>query len=289
VPGEKEPRGGLSEAQSKSMADAIEALKQAGAIIVDPVEIQSVMDPDPKNTFLAWGTCGGPKDVKGTDQDCSVVLKHGMKRDFNAWLASIGPAAPVKTLAELRAFNLAHASRNAIKYAQANLDVSDEMDVEKDKARWEADRAKDVRLAGTKRHRRGDAEEPPGRAALPGRERRGDFGEARLPDGDRPVWPGRARGATQPAAVPRRLHAEARPVWRELRRDGVQRAAPHRTGLRVRTGHQEAGAAAKRAVATDTTARPTMTVAANRSGAGSAPTIRCDGRDWPRRPEPHLG
>ncbi len=150
VPGEKEPRGGLSEAQAKSMADAIDALKKEGAIIVDPVEIPSVVDPDPQNNFLAWGTCGGPKDVKGKDQNCSIVLKYGMKRDFNAWLATLGPVAPVKTLSELRAFNTAHAAtRNAIKYGQANLDVSDEMDVEKDKARWEADRAKDIRLAGT--------------------------------------------------------------------------------------------------------------------------------------------
>ena len=57
-----------------------------------------------------------------------------MKRDFNAWLASLGAAAPVKTLAELRAFNTAHANRNAIKYAQANLDRSDALDLEKDRA-----------------------------------------------------------------------------------------------------------------------------------------------------------
>jgi amidase len=35
-----------------------------------------------------------------------------------------------------------------LKYGQSNLDISDEMDVEKDRARYEADRAKDVRLAG---------------------------------------------------------------------------------------------------------------------------------------------
>ena len=77
-----------------------------------------------------------------------------MKRDFNAWLASLGPAAPVKTLAELRAFNTAHANRNAIKYAQANLDQSDALDLEKDRAKWQADRDKDIRLARDARHRR---------------------------------------------------------------------------------------------------------------------------------------
>jgi amidase len=145
--GDKEPRGGLSEAQAKSMADAIDVLKKEGAILVDPADIPSVVDKDPKNNFLQWSSCGG-NDKKGKDANCSVILKYGMKRDFNAWLASLGPAAPVKTLAELRAFNTAHANRNAIKYGQANLDVSDEMDLEKDKARWEADRAKDIRLGG---------------------------------------------------------------------------------------------------------------------------------------------
>ncbi|MDO8681106.1 MAG: amidase family protein [Acidobacteriota bacterium] len=148
-PGDKEARGGISEAQAKSMADAIAVLKKEGAVIVDPADIPSVIDPDPANNFLKWGSCGGPADVRGKDLNCSYALKYGMKRDFNIFLASLGAAAPVKTLAELRAFNTAHANRNAIKYGQANLDVSDEMDIEKDKARWEADRAKDIRLGGT--------------------------------------------------------------------------------------------------------------------------------------------
>lgn len=148
LPGEKEPRGGIAEAQAQSMADAIEVLKKEGATVVD-ADIPSVVDPDPKNNFLLWGTCAGPADVRGKDQNCSYALKYGMKRDFNAWLASLGAAAPVKTLAELRAFNLAHGSRNAIKYGQAQLDVSDEMDVERDRARWQADREKDIRLGAT--------------------------------------------------------------------------------------------------------------------------------------------
>ena len=83
------------------------------------------------------------------DADCTVVLKYGMKRDFNAWLASLGPSAPVKSLTELREWNLAHAKADTLKYGQSNLDISDEMDVERDRARYQADRAKDIRLAGT--------------------------------------------------------------------------------------------------------------------------------------------
>ena len=144
-PGAKEPRGGLNEAQAKSMAEAIEALKTAGATVVD-ADIPSVVDPDPKNNFLLWG---GACDKGPRDPNCSSVLWYGMKRDFNAWLATLGQAAPVKTLAELRAFNTARSNRNAIKYAQTNLDNSDLLDLEKDRAKWQADRDTDIRLAAT--------------------------------------------------------------------------------------------------------------------------------------------
>ena len=149
VPGEKEPRGGLSETQAKAMAEAIEILKQEGAVIVDPADIPSIVDTDAKSNFLNWSTCSGTDGAKGKDSNCSVVLKYGMKRDFNAWLATLNGTGPVKTLTELRQWNVAHQSRGAIKYGQANLDVSDEMDLTKDKPRWEADRAKDIRLGAT--------------------------------------------------------------------------------------------------------------------------------------------
>jgi amidase len=88
-------------------------------------------------------------DVKGQDASCSVDFKYGMKRDFNAWLTTLGPAAPVKTLTELRQWNIAHQKAGAIKYGQALLDMSDEMDVNADRARYQADRAKDLRLTAT--------------------------------------------------------------------------------------------------------------------------------------------
>jgi amidase len=149
VPGSDRPRGGLNPSQAAVMAEAIDVLKEQGAIVVDPVDIPSVSSPDPKANFLLWSACGGMDDAKGKDEDCSVDLKYGMKRDFNTWLASLGPLAPVKTLSELRAWNTAHEKAGAIKYGQAQLDISDEMDVERDKARYEADRAKDIRLGGT--------------------------------------------------------------------------------------------------------------------------------------------
>ena len=131
------------------MTEAIEILKAQGAIIVDPADIPSVVNPDPDKNFLLWGQCGGNTNSKGKDANCSVVLKYGMKRDFNAFLQSLGPSAPVKTLTELREWNLTHTQSGSIRFGQSNLDVSDEMDVVADKARYEADRARDIDLAGT--------------------------------------------------------------------------------------------------------------------------------------------
>jgi amidase len=115
-------------------------------VIVDPADIPSVVSEDQQNSLLRWNPC---TTGKGSDADCSTVFKYGMKRDFNQWLASLGPAAPVKSLTDLRQFNLAHKAAGAIKYGQSLLDISDQMDVEADRARYQADRAKDVLLAGT--------------------------------------------------------------------------------------------------------------------------------------------
>ncbi len=145
--GEEKPRGGLDAAQAKVMADAIAVLKQQGAVIVDPADIPSYVDRDPKSNFLQWDYCSGADQAKGKDETCSVDFKYGMKRDFNKWLASLGPSAPVKTLTELRQWNLDHVKAGAIKYGQSRLDISDEMDLKADRARYEADHRKDLLLS----------------------------------------------------------------------------------------------------------------------------------------------
>jgi amidase len=127
-------RGGLNPAQTKVMEDAIAALKAAGATVID-VDIPSMLETDPKENLLTAGN--------------SIVLNYGMKRDFNKWLASLGPAAPVKSLTELREWNTAHERLGAIKYGQSQLDASDKIDLEKDRAKYEEDRARDVRVYGT--------------------------------------------------------------------------------------------------------------------------------------------
>ena len=140
---------GLNPEQARVMTEAIDILRQQGAIIVDPADIPSVVAKDLDKNFTLWGQCSGLNNVKGKDADCSVVLKYGMKRDFNKFLATLGPSAPVKTLTELREWNLTHISAGAIRYAQSQLDISDEMDLQADRARYESDRAKDIALAGT--------------------------------------------------------------------------------------------------------------------------------------------
>jgi len=130
------------------MADAIAVLEAQGAVIVDSADLPTVLDPDPARNLLSFGVCGGANAAKGLDEDCTVVLKYGMKRDFNAWLATLGSSAPVNSITELRQWNEAHALTGAIPYGQTRLDISDEMDLDGDRARYDADRAKDIQLAG---------------------------------------------------------------------------------------------------------------------------------------------
>ncbi|MEX2285277.1 MAG: amidase family protein [Gemmatimonadota bacterium] len=149
VPGAATPRGGIGNAQASVMAEAIEVLRKEGAIIVDPANIPSIIARDSAQNYVMWGICSGVDSRKGRDAECSIDFKYGMKRDFNAWLASLGAATPIKTLTDLRYFNLNNAGAGAIKYGQSQLDISDEMDLVADRARYDADRRKDIDLAGT--------------------------------------------------------------------------------------------------------------------------------------------
>jgi amidase len=147
APGSDRERGGLNDDQKKTMNEAIEVLKAQGAIVVDPADIPSIVDKDANNNLLLFSTCTSMDDVK--ERKCSVDLAYGMERDFNAWLKSLGDKAPVKSLKELREWNVVHQKMGAIKYGQSLLDISDAMDPGYFKERYEADRAKDVFLTAT--------------------------------------------------------------------------------------------------------------------------------------------
>jgi amidase len=147
VPGRPGTAGGLNPPRQQVMSDALRVLREAGAVIVDPADIPSVVSPDPARNLLAWPICNGRAGARGSDRDCSIVFKYGMKRDFNAWLASLGPAAPVRSLSELREWNRARERGGTLKYGQVQLDNSDEIALEADSPRYKADRDKDLRLA----------------------------------------------------------------------------------------------------------------------------------------------
>ena len=148
APGSPMMRGGLNADQAAVMDEAIAVLRREGATIVDPADIPSVLDADASRNVLLWPVCAGVEYARGRDAECSVTYKYGMKRDFNAWLASLGAAAPVKTLTDLRAWNRDHQSAGTLKYGQQNLDVSDDMELQRDRGRYEADRRKDLLLNG---------------------------------------------------------------------------------------------------------------------------------------------
>jgi amidase len=146
-PGAERPRGGLNDDQARVMKEAIAVLQAQGAIVVDPADIPSVTDKETKNNFLNWGMCTDMDELKA--KTCSISFAYGMERDFNTWLTSLGQAAPVKTLAELRKWNRDHQKLGTLKYGQSLLDISDAMDLELFRARYESDRANDVRLTAT--------------------------------------------------------------------------------------------------------------------------------------------
>jgi amidase len=144
---EERSRGGINPTQAALMTDAIAVLKAQGAVVVDPADVPSFAARTADDNFAAWDFCSGAEHAKGKDANCSINFKYGMKRDFNVWLKSLGPGAPVKTLTELREWNLAHAKAGAIRFGQSRLDISDEMDLAADGSRNDADHAKDHRLS----------------------------------------------------------------------------------------------------------------------------------------------
>ena len=74
----------FSDAVEKLMNAAIEAMKHEGAVIIDPAEIESM------------GKFGN------SEED---VLLYELKADMNAYLAALGPGAPVHSLKEIIEFN----------------------------------------------------------------------------------------------------------------------------------------------------------------------------------------
>jgi amidase len=78
---------GFNDAVDALMTSSIDVMKQQGAVIVDPVEIVT--------------------EGKFDDSEFDVLL-YEFKADLNAYLAGLGPKAPVRTLKDIIDYNDAH-------------------------------------------------------------------------------------------------------------------------------------------------------------------------------------
>jgi amidase len=88
---------GFSEAVDGVMAEAIDVMKKQGATIVDPADIE---------TFGKF------------DDSELVVFLYELKADIGKYLARLGPASPMKSLADLIAFNNQNAAREMPYFGQ---------------------------------------------------------------------------------------------------------------------------------------------------------------------------
>src|SRR5688572_16605956 len=75
TPGVAGVGGGLNPARRAVMNDAIAILRKAGATVVDPADIPSVVTKDPARNVVLWGVCAGSANARGQDGDCSIVFK----------------------------------------------------------------------------------------------------------------------------------------------------------------------------------------------------------------------
>ncbi len=96
--------GGFSPEEMALFEDAVQAMREAGAEIVDPANL-----PD-----AAWN-----------DEQPLLVLEYEFKANLNAYLASLGPDAPVKTLAEVIEFNERNADVEMPHFGQQRLIASE--------------------------------------------------------------------------------------------------------------------------------------------------------------------
>src|SRR4029453_17689082 len=103
---------GLTAEMRTIMESAIALMENLGAQIID-ADIPNARNLMPRN----------------------FVLDYELKRDLNAYLGRLGPQAPVRTLADVIAFNEAHAER-ALRYGQALFLRAEAVDLEIDLERY---------------------------------------------------------------------------------------------------------------------------------------------------------
>jgi amidase len=118
---------GGNPAADRAMEAAVAEMKRLGAVIVDPADI---------------ATAG-----KFDDSELDVLL-YEFKADLNRYLAELGPAAPVRTLADLIAWNASHAAQEMPYFGQELFEMAEKKGPLSDAAYQKA-LAKNHRLART--------------------------------------------------------------------------------------------------------------------------------------------
>jgi amidase len=135
----------LSQSQMEVMTNAIAVLQAQGAYVADPLDPTKRVDIPTQAALNAFPGCGTHGQA-----NCSTVLLYGFKRDLNAYLAaSLNPMFPNKTLADIIAYNAAHAAQ-ALKYRQDLAIQSQLFNItagSADTLRYQSDRAMDLALS----------------------------------------------------------------------------------------------------------------------------------------------
>jgi amidase len=96
---------GFSPRVDQIMQSALDAMKQQGATLVDPADIETIGKMGPNER---------------------LVLSYELKADLNAYLAGLGPAAPVHTLSEVIAFNDRHRDQELPYFGQDQFLAAEE-------------------------------------------------------------------------------------------------------------------------------------------------------------------
>ena len=121
------------------MNAAVEVLRAQGAYVEVIPALGGQLAGCPSNVF--------PPVEPWPPALCASSLFYGFKRDLNAYLASLGPSAPVQTLSDVIAFNEAFGP-GALKYGQILALLSDSIDISPgsaDTAQYVEARAEDLR------------------------------------------------------------------------------------------------------------------------------------------------
>jgi amidase len=92
---------GVYRAVDRLFEQALDLMRERGAVLIDPIDLTT------------------EDNLKGAE---STVLTYEFKADLNAYLATLGPHAPVRTLADVIAFNREAGDRELLLFGQETME-----------------------------------------------------------------------------------------------------------------------------------------------------------------------